>query len=271
MTSPGEMDQRLSIDFVNSVRDGLRKIKDTETAWQVLEEAGVDLEHVSKTNPYLLWGNGVRQAIRQGILKQVIERAIPVAGDGAGGEDPENKNSLTNLLKEYNQEYKRVVIAAVTEDGRDLHNLLVELEQHWDPGHLHGISVKVNQAASRIRQRLDDDEQFKALPLESGTYGGPSLRQQRERLVKRCYRVMEAANRVSRHSRVLSLGENEDEFGDESEDETWGRVAVDEMLQIMREQQAHRGIDEWKKTLAARMRRLLRDLRVTPLESTPEA
>lgn len=271
MSGPGELDKRLSLDFVNSVKDELRKIEEIEAARQILGEGGVELKHVSGQTPQSYWGNGVNQAIRRGVLKSVLERAVRFVGSSASDEAPDNENSLAKLLKDYDHEYINAVVFAATQDGRDLIGLLVNLEQHGDPENLRGIAIRIRKTASEVRQRLDDEKQFKALAIEQHKNDSTSADRHRERLAKRCYRIIVAADHVSRLSQILSFGSGEDEDDDdENEREGWGVVAVNPMLQMMREQHAQLELNETKLTLAWRIRGLLRDLRVVWPESHPE-
>jgi hypothetical protein len=271
MTDLDKLDQRLPIDFINSVKDELRKIDDIESARQVLSEAGVELKHVSGKTPQIYWGNGIDQAIRQDVLKKVLERAMLFVGGSTSEEAPDSKSCLAKLIKEYDQEYIRAVISVAAEGARKLVQLLADLDQHGDPEHLRHIAIRTRMVTSEIRQRLDDDEQFKVLLVQSEKYSGPSPDKQRETLAKKCYQIIVAADHVSRLSQILSAGNGEEEDGDEDESEDWGVVAVDPVLQMMREQHAQRGINDCKLVLAARLRRLLRDLRIASLESRPEA
>lgn len=263
MIGPGKLDKSLSLDFVNSVKDELRsRIKEIDSARQVLDEAGVELGHVSGQTPQSYWGSGVNQAIRQGVLKSVLKRAAQSVG-ASDGEISGTEDSLAKLLKEYDHEYINAVVFAATRDGRDLLTFLVELEQHGDPDNLRGIAIRIRKTASEVRQRLDDEEQFRALAFERDKNDSTSADHRRERLTKRCYRIIVAADYVSRLSQILSRdgGENEDD-DDENEGEEWGVVAVSPMLQMMREQHAQLELNESKLTLAWRIRRLLRDLRL---------
>ena len=260
----GEIDQKLPTDYVNNAKDELRKVNDIELARQILDEAGVDLTHVSGNNPYTFWGNGIAQARRQGTFKRVLERARHVVSTAAVDGGTVSANCLAKLITEYNQ----AVISAAAENGRSLSSQLAELDRCGEPGDLRRIAIEIRRRTSEIRQRLDDDEQFKVLPLQTEEYTGPSPDQRRERLTKKCYRVIVAADQVSRLARLLSYG-NDQESGDEDED--WDVVAVDPVFAMMREQYAQREINDCKLRLAARVRRLLRDLRTIPLESKSEA
>jgi hypothetical protein len=257
MTTWEEIVPRLPLDYVNLVKDELRKIDDIEYAKQILGEAGVELRHVSGSTAQLYWGNGIEQAKRQDVVKKVLERANKIVASGSGGNAPNGIN-LARLIKEYNH----AIISLAAEDEHPLAEMLANLDQRGEPRELHETAVIIRQKASQMRQRLDDDEQYRILPLQSEEFGGPSPDQVRERLAQKCYRVIVAADQVSRISRLLPSADGEDE--------TWSMVTRDPMLQMMREQYAEREIGKSKSTLAAHVRGLLRDLRTIPLESKHE-
>ena len=271
MTDLDKLDQRLPLDFINSVKDELRKIDDTESARQVLREAGVELQHVSGKTPQIYWGNGIDQAISRGVLKKVLERAILFVGDNASEQPPDSTSCLAKLIKEYDQQCMRAVISVATEDARELVKLLADLDQHGDPENLRHIAIHIRRVVSEIRQRLDNDEQFKVLLFQSEKYSGPSPDQQRMRLAKKCYQIIVAADHVSRLAQILSDGNGEEEDADNDESEEWDLIAVNRVLQMMREQHAQREINDSKLVLATRLRRLLRDLWTVSLESRPGA
>jgi hypothetical protein len=250
MSTWEEICTKLPLDYVNAVKDELRKINDVESAKQILGEAGVELGHVSGATAQLYWGSGIEQAKRQDVVKKVLDRANKISVSDPG-------SNLAKLIKEYNH----AVISAAAEDGHDLKGLLAILDEREEPRKLHEIAERIRQMASQMRQRLDDDEQFRILPFQSEEFGGPSPDQVRERLTEKCYNVIVAADQVLRISRLLPSG---------SDDESWSIVTGDPMLQAMREQYAAREINKFKLTLVGHVRRLLRDLRTIPLEGNRE-
>jgi hypothetical protein len=263
MRGLAEIEQQLPDEYLNGIKDELRaKITDITLATQVLREAGVHLAHVGELKgTYTLWGSGVDRAVQQGVLKKVLERARKALSGGMDSGSPD-ATCLATLISQYNHR----VIVATAGGGQDLARQLAKLDQQDEPRRLRETAVKIRDAVSQIRQRLDDEEQFKILPLQPGEYAGPSPSQRRERLARKCYQVIVAADQVARLCRILS-DDDSDDNDEETEDEGWDPVAVDPVVQMMREQYAHRELGPAKLRLAARVRRLLRNFRAIPLES----
>jgi hypothetical protein len=263
MSELAEIEQQLPDEYLNDVKDELRaKITDITLATQILREASVQLAHVAEQKgTYTLWGSGVDRAVQQGVLKKVLERARKALSGGMDSGSPD-ATCLAELIIQYNQR----VIVATAGGGQDLARQLAKLDQQDEPMRLHEAAVKIRDAVSQIRQRLDDEEQFKILPLQPGVDAGPSPGQRRERLARKCYQVIVAADQVARLCRILSDGDTNGN-DEETEDGGWDLVAVDPVVQMMREQYAHRELGPAKLRLAGRVRRLLRDFRAIPLES----
>lgn len=253
-----EVAPKLPHDDVNAVKDELRKIGDIEYAKQILGEADVELRHISGSTAQLYWGNGIEQAMRQDVVRKVLERANNFVLSGSG-DSAANGINLAWLIKEYDN----AIISVAAGDWKSLRELLGNLDQKGDrPEQLREIAISIRQAVSKMRQRLDDDEQYRILQLQSEEYGGPSPGQIRERLVEKCYRVIVTADQVARISGLLPSSS-----GDPG---NLGTASGDPMIHAMREQYAEREIGKCKFTLATNIRRLLRDLRTIPLDGKQE-
>ncbi len=252
-----EVAPKLPLDYVNAVKDELRKIDDIEYAKQILGEAGVELRHISGTTAQLYWGNGIEQAKRQDAVRKVLERANNFVLSGSGG-SAANSINLAGLIKEYDH----AIISVAAGDGKSLRELLGSLDQKGDRPEPREIAISIRQTVSKMRQRLDDDEQYKILHLQSEEYSGPPPGQVRERLAEKCYRVIVAADQVWRISGLLPSSSGDPE--------NLSMVSGDPMIQTMREQYAEREIGKCKFTLATNIRHLLRDLRTIPLDGKQE-